>query len=224
MDETGHVLTQKVGPLPLVAWVVGASGIVFLFLLMKGRSSANTAANNQTNQVSALAPTEAEAFGAIEQQQQDVTNALTTLGNNQSALGGSLSTLTGIVTQQGADNAASFQNLVNGQQTIEQGQTSAASSATNYYNALQSSLANYFNSLSGQVNGVNSNVSAQGAANQSVLANVQSAIAAIQNGQQLNTNQLNSIGTFLGWQWYQLPNRYTPMLPGSGNLNTAQMF
>lgn len=156
--DTGNVLTQKVGPLPLVVWVVGASGVVFLFLLMKGKGSANTAANNQTNQVSALAPTEAEAFGTIEQQQQDVTNALTTLGNNQSALGGSMSTLTGIVTQQGSDNAAAFQNLANGQQTIESGQTSAATNEQNYFNAITASLTNYFNSLSGQVGGVSSQV------------------------------------------------------------------
>jgi hypothetical protein len=156
-DATGEVLTHKVGPLPLLVWVAGGAGVVFLFVLMTHRNTSSSA--NATNSVSALAPTEAEAFGTIEQQQQDVVNALSTLGNNQSALGGSLSTLTGIITQQGADNAAAFQNLVNGQQTIEQGQTAASDQATSYYNSIASSLANYFSSVNGQLNGINSNTS-----------------------------------------------------------------
>jgi hypothetical protein len=115
-----NVITEKVGPLPLVVWVAGGAGAVALFIALSHKGN-NGAAANQTNSVSALAPTSAEAFGTIEQQQQDVTNALTTLGQNQSALGGSMSTLTGIVTQQGADNAAAFQNLQNGQSQIQQG-------------------------------------------------------------------------------------------------------
>jgi hypothetical protein len=255
--EVGHVLTAKVGPLPLVLWVVGGASVIFVVMLMKNKGSSG-AQGLQTNQVSALAPNEAEAFGTIEQQQQDVTNALTTLGNNQSALGGSMSTLTGIVTQQGADNAASFQNLQDGQNTIEAGQTSAANASSNYYSSLLSNLTNYFNSLSGsigtvsgqvtgvsnQVNSVSSQVNSvsqqalsyyqnlmqSGQLTQSDLANIQSGVTALQSGQQLNTSQLNSIGQFLGWQFYQLPNRYTAYLPGASasnpnaNLNTATMF
>lgn len=156
--DAGEVLTHKVGPVPLIVWVAGGAGLVFVFLLLTHKST--SAAANQTNSVSALAPTEAEAFGTIEQQQQDVTNALTTLGNNQSALGGSISTLTGIITQQGADNAASFQNLLNGQQTIEQGQTAASSQATNYYNSIASSLASYFSSVNGQLGDIAGTTSA----------------------------------------------------------------
>ena len=125
--EAGAVLSHKVGPLPLLAWVAGGAGLVFVFILLTHKNQGSSA--NQTNSVNALAPTEAEAFGTIEQQQQDVVNALSTLGNNQSALGGSISTLTGIVTQQGADNAASFQNVLNGQQQIQQGQTAASDQA-----------------------------------------------------------------------------------------------
>ena len=148
--EVGHVLTQKVGPLPLVLWVVGGSGVVLLFMLMRNKGSSG-AQGIQTNQITALAPTEAEAFGTIEQQQQDVTNALTTLGNNQSALGGSLSTLTGIVTQQGSTNAASFQSVLDGLGTVQQGQASANAQATSYYQAIQNSLANYFGSVGTQL-------------------------------------------------------------------------
>jgi hypothetical protein len=238
--DAGHVLTQKIGPLPLVLWVVGGAGLVFIVMMMKNKGSSG-AQGMQTNQVSALAPTEAEAFGTMEQQQQDVVNALTTLGNNQSALGGSMSTLTGIVTQQGSDNAASFQNLVDGQNTIQQGQASAASNSANYYNSLLANLTNYYNSLGSQINGVNSNVSAQGSAiqanqnwaAQTNIAGMQNLLSWIQNvsgqvqgvsGQvsgvsnQVTGTQadVNAIGRFLGWQFYQLPNRYTAYIPGQG--------
>lgn len=210
--EAGHVLTQKIGPLPLVLWVVGGAGLIFVVMMMKNKGSSG-AQGMQTNQVSALAPTEAEAFGTMEQQQQDVVNALTTLGNNQSALGGSMSTLTGIVTQQGADNASAFQNLKDGQATIEQGQASAASANSGYYTSLLSNLTNYFNSLGSQINGVNSNVSQVGQA----VGTVSNQVSGVQAGQQLTSDQLSAIGRFLGWQFYQLPNRYTPYIPPSLN-------
>jgi hypothetical protein len=200
----GHVLTQKIGPLPLVLWVVGGASVVFVVMMMRNKGGSG-AQGMQTNQVSALAPTEAEAFGTMEQQQQDVVNALTTLGNNQSALGGSLSTLTGIVTQQGTDNAASFQNLQNGQQTIEQGQQSAASAASNYYSSLLSNLVNYANSLSGQLNGVNSNLQTQintvganlSAQQQQQLQQLSGQIASSAQGSQEQYNALYSLGQFL---------------------------
>jgi hypothetical protein len=183
--EGDELLTHKVGPLPVIVWVGGGAAVVFL-LLMISRSRNNNAGNMQTNQVSSLAPTEAEAFGTIEQQQQDVTNALTTLGNNQSYLGGSLSTLTGIVTQQGADNAASFQNLVNGQQQIQQGQASAATNAQNYYNSLFGALGDYYNSLNGSLNGINSGLIG---VDQDVRAN-QMVLSLMPGGQQAF------------WDWY----------------------
>jgi hypothetical protein len=252
-----NALTAKVGPLPLVVWVAGGSAVVLVFMMMRNKGNSG-AQGMQTNQVSALAPTEAEAFGTMEQQQQDVVNALTTLGNNQSALGGSMSTLTGIVTQQGADNAASFQNLQNGQSTIEQGQQSAASASSNYYSSLLSNLTNYFNSLGSQINGVNSNVSqvggavgtvsnqvsgvsnAQGAQYASLLNWLQSVsgqvqgvsgqVAGVSNQVQGVSGQVagvqssvggtqadvDALGRFLGWQFYQIPNRYAAYIPGQG--------
>jgi len=156
-----NFITQKVGPLPLVVWVAGGAGVIGLFILMTHKGN-NTAQGNQTNSVQALAPTEAEAFGTIEQQQQDVTNALTTLGQNQSALGGSMSSLTGIVTQQGLYNSAQFQNLANGQQQIEQGLTSGfnaqSAQSTAYYNGILQNMLNYYNSLGSQLNGINGNI------------------------------------------------------------------
>lgn len=192
MDETGNVLMHKVGPLPLIAWVVGASGLVFIFLLVKGQSSANTAANNQTNSVDALSPNEAEAFGAIEQQQQDVTNALTTLGNNQSALGGSVSTLTGITTQQGAQNAASFQSVLDALSGVAAGQTSQSTAESNYYNSIIANLSNAANSLQGSLNGINSNV--MGVSGQvNSLGQQVSGVGAAVNG--VN----NNLATYYAW-------------------------
>ncbi len=141
MAEGDELLTHKVGPLPVILWVGGGAALVFLFLMLSRRSSGGQAM--QTNQVSSLAPTEAEAFGTIEQQQQDVTNALTTLGNNQSYLGGSLASLSGLVTQQGLYNSSQFQNLLNGQQSIQQGQTDAATNAQNYYQTLLNNISAY---------------------------------------------------------------------------------
>jgi len=186
-----NIVTQKVGPLPLVVWVAGGAGIIGLFILMTHKGN-NGASANQTNQVSSLAPTEAEAFGTIEQQQQDVVNALTTLGQNQSALGGSMSTLTGIVTQQGADNASAFQNLVDGQNSIKQGQTDASTQADKYYTGLLSNLTNYYNSMSGQLNGINSNVTAQGQAN---YAYQQSAYAWLMNALQGISGQVSGVSS-----------------------------
>jgi hypothetical protein len=124
--SVADIITQKVGPLPLVVWVIGGSGAVLLFVMMTHKGSSGSSANT-TNSVSALAPTEAEAFGTIEQQQQDVSNALTTLGQNQSALGGSMSTLSGQVTQQGTQNAAGFQSLIDALSGVS-GQVSGVSS------------------------------------------------------------------------------------------------
>lgn len=159
-----NIVTEKVGPLPLVLWVViGAGGVAVLIMLTHKSGSGGQAV--QTNSVQALAPTSAEAFGTLEQQQQDVVNALTTLGQNQSALGGSLSTLTGITTQQGQYNAAQFQQ-------IEQGQTAASDQATNYYKSVLNNMQNYYDSLGNQINGVNTNVTAYGANNISYQADV----------------------------------------------------
>jgi uncharacterized protein YggU (UPF0235/DUF167 family) len=170
-----NIITQKVGPLPLVVWVIGGSGAVLLFVMMSHKGN-NGAAANATNQVSALAPTEAEAFGTIEQQQQDVSNALTTLGQNQSALGGSMSTLSGQVTQQGTQNAAGFQSLIDALSGVS-GQVSGVSSQVSgvagqagnlsitqaqqgqamqqYYDF----LARQLSGVSGQVSGVSGQVS-----------------------------------------------------------------
>jgi len=178
-----NVITQKVGPLPLVVWVAGGAGVIGLFILMTHKGN-NGSSANQTNQISALAPTEAEAFGTIEQQQQDVTNALTTLGNNQAALGGSINTLSGTEAVNWANANTQFGNILTGQQQLstqvgtgftnigdvltgittgisglQAGEDKISNDQATYYNGLLTNLQNYANSLSGQLNGVNSNLS-----------------------------------------------------------------
>jgi phage-related protein len=112
-----NVITEKVGPLPLVVWVALGSGGVLLLIVLTHKSGTGSQAT-QSNSVAALAPTQAEAFGTLEQQQQDVVNALTTLNGNQSALGGSLSSLSGMETSQWQNANAQFQNLSDGQQSL----------------------------------------------------------------------------------------------------------
>jgi hypothetical protein len=92
--------------------------------------------------------------------------------------------------------------------------------------------------LSGQQQALLTQSGAQAAATQASIASLQTQITNIGNGissqiSQSNhdiSDKINSIGTFLGWQWYQLPNRYTPYLPGAtaqnpyGDLNVATLF
>jgi hypothetical protein len=159
-----NIITQKVGPLPLVVWVIGGSGAFLLFVMLTHKGN-NGQQANATNQVSALAPTEAEAFGTIEQQQQDVTNALTTLGQNQSALGGSLQTISGTIDTNQNWNAAQFANILGGLSQVQQGQTAASDQATNYYNSLLGNMGNYANNIMAQNTQYNDQQNAQAAAN-----------------------------------------------------------
>jgi hypothetical protein len=136
-----NIITQKVGPLPLVVWVAIGSGGVLLLLMLTHKSSG--AQSTQTNSVNALSPTEAESFGTIEQQQQDVVNALSTLAQNQSALGGSISTLNGSETQNWANANQQFGNILSGLSTVQSGQQDAASAAQNYFQTLNGNIAAY---------------------------------------------------------------------------------
>jgi len=136
-----NIVTQKAGPFPVVIWVViGAGGIAILLMLTHKSGSGQ---QSQSNSVNALSPTEAESFGTIEQQQQDVVNALTTLGQNQSMMGGSLNTLSGMETTNWANANQQFGNILSGLTQVEQGQTDAATNAQNYYNSLSGSIAAY---------------------------------------------------------------------------------
>jgi hypothetical protein len=161
-----NILTHKLGPLPVIVWVASGASIigVVLFLTKDKSGSDNTSSNN----VAMLSPTEAEAFGTIEQQQQDVTNALTTVGQNQAALGGSLNTLSGSFAQQSAYENTQFgaieqaQSTLSAQQaqdtsSLEQGQQdyfqSVIQNLQNMYSALSSQSSAQYQGLATQVNG-----------------------------------------------------------------------
>jgi hypothetical protein len=216
------IITQKLGPLPLVVWVIGGSGAVLLFVMMTHKGN-NGAQANTTNSVSALAPTEAEAFGTLEQQQQDVSNALTTLGNNQSALGGSMSTLAGTVTQGNTQNAASFQSLldalsgvsgqvsgVSGQVTGVSGQVGDASAAASRqasdYNAtLLQQLGNWFANLSTTVVNGDTGLSRQVSSAQNSINSVSGQVGSLSDLTQSNTAYLANLdqaGINAGWSQY----------------------
>ena len=208
-----NIVTHKVGPLPLVIWVAGGAGVVFLFIMLSHKGNSGGQAL-QTNQLSTLAPTEAEAFGTIEQQQQDVTNALTTLGNNQSYLGGSIGSLSGQVTQQGLWEASQFQNVLNGQSAgfgaitgqINQvagginDQFNAQNAAQqNYYNLLAAQLASLLGGqqgLSSQLTGVSGQVSAL---NQTVTSDAQAQALGFSNLAAFLNAQQSQIGTVQSW-------------------------
>jgi hypothetical protein len=204
------IITQKLGPLPLVVWVIGGSGAVLLFVMMTHKGN-NGAQANTTNSVSALAPTEAEAFGTLEQQQQDVSNALTTLGQNQAALGGSMSTLAGTVTQGNTQNAASFQSLldalsgvsgqvsgVSGQVSGVSGQVSDASAAasrqaSDYNTTLLNQLANWFANLSTTVVNGDTGLSRQVSSAQNSINSVSGQVGSLSDLTQSNTAYLANL-------------------------------
>ena len=153
-----NFLTKKIGPLPTIAWVGAGASIVGLVIMMKKNGTNSTTPN--TGNVAMLSPTEAEAFGTIEQQQQDVTNALTTLGQNQSALGGSVNTLSGMTAGQITNENTQYGALSQAMADLSTQQTSDTASingqATQYYSGLQNALSAYVNSLQGSLNGISS--------------------------------------------------------------------
>lgn len=81
MDPQGF-LSQKIGPLPLVAWVgIMAGGAAILVALR-----AKTAARSTSTALDMLSPSSAEAFGTLQQQQEDLSNALNQLGIGQGTI------------------------------------------------------------------------------------------------------------------------------------------
>jgi hypothetical protein len=57
------------------------------------------------------------------------------------------------------------------------------------------------------------NQSGQIQQNQGDLTNILGGINAIQAGQTATQAQIGAIGRFLGWEFYQIPNRYSAYIP-----------
>jgi hypothetical protein len=79
---------------------------------------------------------------------------------------------------------------------IQNSQNASASANQAFYSSLLTNLTNYANALSSQVQAGNT-------AQQSQLDTV--------------NKQIQQLGAFSGWQFYQLPNRYAPTIPTSLN-------
>lgn len=185
-----NLLTHKIGPLPVVVWVGAGASIIGLFLLLNKNGSNSSSTGASTNNVSMLAPTEAEAFGTIEQQQQDVTNALTTLGQNQAAVGANVNSLSGAFGQQSAYENTQFGSLSQAMAGLSQQQSSDTSSLeagqSYYYSSLLQNLINAYNALSAQgtqqTNQISGQVSADQAANNAYYNQLSTYLANMQQG------------------------------------------
>jgi hypothetical protein len=113
----GNLLGQKVGPLPLVAWVGLAGGAVAIWLAVRSRSNSGSSGPAGAG-ISMLDPSSAEAFGTLEQQQIDLTNTLSQMAqSNQANFEGlNFNTQTGMWTY-----AQQIASLINGVGTQVQG-------------------------------------------------------------------------------------------------------
>lgn len=143
-------------------------------------------------------------------------NTQTSIGGLGSSMNQQFTNTNGLIGQLENDISAQLTafsgqtqyNFNNLSSLVSSGQASQAQ-----YNAAENSL------LSSIQNDVQSGLVGQQQANQ-LLSSVYAQGAVTQAG-------VSNIGSFLGWQWYQLPNRYTPYLPGSnasnpyGNLNVS---
>jgi hypothetical protein len=81
MEGGGAILHTKIGGVPLVAIVGVAAGLVALWLAVRSRSRAPSGPGGTA--IDPLAPSAAEAFGTLQQQQSDLSNALSALGMGQ---------------------------------------------------------------------------------------------------------------------------------------------
>lgn len=187
-----------------------------LAVMQNPDESATMSAQNQL--LSELAVNQQAGFqslsGQVGQVGTDVTNGFSSVGTSLGSIQGQLGTVSNQVSTV-SNQVSGVSNQV-GQVSGQIGQLSAADTA--YYSALQNALASLGASLAASDNALGQQMGAyyNGLAQQ--LGNVQAGTATLDAGLQ---QQLNNIGSFLGWQWYQLPNRYTPFLPTS-SLNVSQ--
>jgi hypothetical protein len=102
-------LGEKLGPLPIVGWVGLAAGAVAIGLALRGRFNSQQSGVAGAG-IDMLAPSAAEAFGTLEQQQSDLTNALSALGmgvsNVQSSVNDTRNAVGTVSTQVGQVGSA----------------------------------------------------------------------------------------------------------------------
>src|SRR5919201_4522497 len=78
--DGGQFLQTRIGGVPLVAIVGLGAGAIALLLAVRGRG------RTVSTGVDMLSPSSAEAFGTLQQQQEDLGNALSALGMGQQTL------------------------------------------------------------------------------------------------------------------------------------------
>lgn len=122
-----------------------------------------------------------------------VGTSLNGLSGQVSGVSGQVSGVSGQVGQLSASESAHYSQMASALQALGNSLSAGQS-------ALGQQMGNYYNGLAQQIN------------------NAQASNSTLDAGLQ---QQLNNIGSFLGWQFYQLPNRYAAYLPTS-NLNVSQ--
>lgn len=219
--------------------LVGIAGVgILAVMLLKGGSSTKsgtTAAGTSINAAlgsiqeqelnlmgqvgSGFASTSTQIAGtqaALSQQMTDFNNSqLAAMSGMQQALSDQmngidshLTSIDGSLTQQLSD--VNNNVIANGQSVTALGQ-----SLTTYYNNLINAGATNTQALNNTWQ----------AFYQSLMNAVANNGAAASAGANATQKMLSNIGSFLGWEFYQLPNRYSAYIPGSGpgygNLNVA---
>lgn len=231
--------------------VAGVLGLVVLISRNSGsNNTATTAAGTSIN--AALGSLQEEQMNLLGTVQ---AGAMQNTANFQATSGQISDTTTSILDAITAQGQATQQQITDATSTINANTNSnnqgLMAQLTQWVAAIQGNEANILSQVqsvnnnvttvgnqvtgvSGQVSGLTNQVASNWSTSQSQMANMlqeiqttaQQANAANVSASELQ-NLTNNIGSFLGWEWYQIPNRYTPYLPGAsasnpyGNLNVA---
>lgn len=221
-------------PTPILLAVVGGGIGLVVFLSRKAGSNTGTGADKNT-----LLPNTAIMLGSLQQgvldlQGQvsmgnaDLSSQLTGVGEN---LGTQIDGQSAQIAQSFADlNTYLGQNFTSIQST--EGSLGTAIAGLGTQNA---DLAGSLTSVLSQLHGLDASVAAGNAAtgaNMGQLVTLLNAVNTLQANQNyaqavdLGTQaDVAAIGRFLGWQFYQIPNRYAPYIPNQspaqGNLGSS---
>jgi hypothetical protein len=185
-------------PVWLVAVVLGAAGVTaYLLFFRKSGGGDNSPTGFSAQGLTVMAnPDESATMAA---QNQELSILAQQFGDFSTTLAGQGDQLTqlGTTVNSGFSSIGTSMNGLGGQITAGQNADQA------YYQSLLANLSNYANSISSQLS----------ADQQQTLATIQSDISQGKGTQA----EINQLGSFLGWQWYQLPNRYTAFIPAGLN-------
>jgi|SRR5215471_2637597 len=141
--------------------------------------------------------------------QQSFADLNTYLAGNFQAIQGSEMALSTAIAGLGTQNASladSLTQVLHGLQNIDTGMQNTQ----NYVVGMNQGITAGLGSLGQQLTGVSGQIQV----NQADLINVMAGIQALQNGQNASASEVEAIGRFLGWQFYQIPNRYAAYIPG----------